>query len=37
MTALSILVFGIMLMFVGVIACMKLYIDLSKNQTRVYG
>ena len=37
MTVLAILVFGIMCMFVGCIACMKLYVELSKNQTRVYG
>ena len=36
MTILSIIAFAFMCMGVGCIACMKLYIDLSKNNTRVY-
>ena len=36
MTILSIIGFAFMCMVVGCVACMKLYVDLSKNQTRVY-
>ena len=36
MTILAIFVFGIMCMFVGCVACMKLYVEISKNQTRIY-
>ena len=36
MTILAIFVFGIMCMFVGCVACMKLYVEISKNQTIIY-
>jgi len=36
MTILSIIGFSIMMMFIAGVACLKLYIDLSKNNTRVY-